>query len=246
MWIRATMFLLALSAATLVPRPATAFDFWPSEMEWAWWPDYCRARYVTIPSGAAATSKYRSTVPQATINEWKGRLGDAWLPIHHHCAGTIWLQRAKLESNEQQRSHMLRTALAESQFTLERIPPNHPMHAEVLTHMGLVEREAGHYESAIGYFDQSMALHPTLGGAYQGKALLFRDQKLLRNALEVLEAGSEATGRQSAEIEYFLGLLLLEMNRPEQAREHASRAYELGYPLPALRNKLERAGYPLP
>lgn len=47
---------------------------------------------------------------------------------------------------------------------------------------------------------------------------------------------------QSAEVHYNLGLLYVDRREYEKARQHAARAYELGFPLPGLRSKLERAG----
>ena len=49
----------------------------------------------------------------------------------------------------------------------------------------------------------------------------------------------------NAEIHYNLGLVLFEMGDYGEAREHARRAYALGYPLPGLRNKLKDTEYPL-
>ena len=50
---------------------------------------------------------------------------------------------------------------------------------------------------------------------------------------------------RSAEFHYNLGLLLTRMDRYEDARAEAQQAYRLGYPLPGLRERLARAGYPL-
>lgn len=47
----------------------------------------------------------------------------------------------------------------------------------------------------------------------------------------------------SAEIRYNLALVLIEMGRPEDAHIHARRAYDAGYPLPGVRNRLEALGY---
>jgi hypothetical protein len=42
-----------------------------------------------------------------------------------------------------------------------------------------------------------------------------------------------------------MGLLYLKMKRLDEAEKHGRRAYELGYPLPALKNKLAAAGRPI-
>lgn len=49
----------------------------------------------------------------------------------------------------------------------------------------------------------------------------------------------------SAETQYNYGLLLLDQKEYSAAVKHAKRAYALGYPLPGLRDRLRKAGYPL-
>lgn len=49
----------------------------------------------------------------------------------------------------------------------------------------------------------------------------------------------------SPEVHYNLGLVYVQAGDFAKAREHAKVAYAGGYPLPGLRNKLRRAGYPL-
>lgn len=235
-----------LLALALLGRPdaSWAYEFWPSAQEWAWWPEYCRARYVSLPIGQ--NSEYGSMVSGTAINGWRNRLGPVWVFVHHHCAGAIWLQRAKLSTNERDRKFALKQAIAESRFTLDRIPADHPMYAEILTHMGMVERESGNPVAALNYFDRAVTGHPGFAGGYQGQALVHRDQGRLERAREVLIAGDEATGGESAEIAYFLGLVLVDLKDYESARDYAQRAYALGYPLPGLRDKLARVGYALP
>ncbi len=43
-----------------------------------------------------------------------------------------------------------------------------------------------------------------------------------------------------AEVHYNLGLVLVETKKYEEALHHAKKAYELGHPMPGLRNKLKR------
>ena len=50
------------------------------------------------------------------------------------------------------------------------------------------------------------------------------------------------TEGKSAEIHYNLGLIYLELGDADRALEQAHAAYALGYPLPGLRNRLQRMG----
>ena len=47
---------------------------------------------------------------------------------------------------------------------------------------------------------------------------------------------------ESAEAHYNVALLYTDLGDFELARKHAHRAYELGFPLPGLRRKLQRKG----
>lgn len=78
----------------------------------------------------------------------------------------------------------------------------------------------------------------TLYGIYLHRRGLYqRAAGKYQQAIEIQERAPEA--------HYNFGLLLLEMERYEAAREHAREAYALGYPLSGLRDKLAAAGYPL-
>lgn len=64
-----------------------------------------------------------------------------------------------------------------------------------------------------------------------------RAQSAYERALEIAP--------DSAEAHYNYGLLLSEMEKHEQAREHAEMAYDLGFPLQGLRKRLAESGFPL-
>jgi len=53
---------------------------------------------------------------------------------------------------------------------------------------------------------------------------------------------SEQLQPNSADLQYNLGLLYFDMKQYALAKEHAKRAYQLGYPLPGLRKKLVSVG----
>jgi len=62
-----------------------------------------------------------------------------------------------------------------------------------------------------------------------------------KDAIAKLEAAREGDS-QNANVNYNLGLAYAELRQYDKALESAHRAYEAGFPLPGLRNKLQRAG----
>jgi tetratricopeptide (TPR) repeat protein len=230
-----------LATVLLASGPAAAFV--PTEAEWAGWPEYCRVRYTV--SGSGRDSAFVSRVATGEVDRWKARLGPAWYALHHHCYGLAHLERARLAQDPAKRRYELDVAIREQQFALNRTPAENPMYAEMSNQKGLALRQKGDIAAALDAFDASIKAHPTLAAGYQGKALVYRDQKRFGDARSILEEGDTRTGGGSAEINYFLGLVLVDLKDYAAAREYARKAYTLGYPLPGLRDKLARAGYPL-
>lgn len=234
---------LWLALAALVAPAAQAYEFRPTESEWATWPAYCKARYATTRIGRGGG--YGGAMSEAEIQKWQQVTGGGWLYLHHTCAGIVHLQRAKLEPTQTGRQFELNKSINEHRLSLEHTPASDPFYAEILVQMGLTYREARNYAGAIEQFDKAIAGHPKTAGAYVGKAMVLRDQGKVDAALQTLEAGEVATEGKSSEVHHFTAVLLMQQKRYEEAREHARQAYALGYPLPGLRNNLARAGYPL-
>jgi len=65
-----------------------------------------------------------------------------------------------------------------------------------------------------------------------------------RKGIEAMREGLERNPN-NANIHYNLGLLYLDAGQPQQALNHAREAYERGFPLQGLRQRLRSAGHPL-
>ena len=91
------------------------------------------------------------------------------------------------------------------------------------------------------YFERAFAFHPDDPNPYFIYAVYLHRSKQYDAALKEYKQAEEL-GLNSAELNYNLGLLYLDMNDLKQARAYADKAYGEGYPLPGLRNRLERAG----
>jgi tetratricopeptide (TPR) repeat protein len=123
-----------------------------------------------------------------------------------------------------------------------RAVPNHPRALNAIATWQLrTGRVDPKFRSAECYFDRAMRFAPDdpvvrlVLGIYRVKK---GDREGALTAYN--EALKLAPG--SAEAHYNIGLLYFELKKYSEAREHAKTAYQLGYPLPGLRQMLQRAG----
>lgn len=222
--------------------PTFAYSYGPeSEAEWAGWPEFCKVRFAGSLEGQSIASKY----PPEALKRLQDTFGECYTYLHHHCAARLQLQRAKRVTSSGARRFALDAAVKEDNFALSACPAQNSFYPEIVTHLGLTYLEAGAPAKAEQQFDRAISTHPEYAGAYVAKASFLRKRGSVDAATAVLLKGSEATEGRSAEIENALGLAYFQQKNFEKAREHARKAYSLGYPLPGLRDKLAKAGYPL-
>jgi len=241
---RASHSIVVVVIAVLAfAQAAIALQFEPTEFEWASWPEYCRARYME--SAAGRESQFLGRVDAGLVANWRARLGAAWDPLHHYCAGLVITDRARIEPDKRQRENLLRRVIEENRYALARIPPSHPMYAEIAARSGLVHRDLGEDDLALRHLEMAIKECPKCVVGYQAMAIFHRGKGQLAEARRTLESGDQVTDGKSVEINYFLGLVLLDLKEFPAAQAHARKAYDMGYPLPGLRDQLARAGHPL-
>src|SRR5689334_22385471 len=116
--IRALTTSVVLSCGALIGTPAhAAWDFMPTAAEWASWTDYCRAQYSWVNAGFSLQYPYGGTIPMATVNHWKGVIGEqTFTGLHHWCASIHFLDRARREQDPKMRDFELTRASEDAQF----------------------------------------------------------------------------------------------------------------------------------
>ena len=238
--IRGALALLA----TVGAFPAFGFSFVPTELEFAAWPDYCRARYVeTVVGRIGAGSSYASKVSSAEHATARSRLDrETFTAVHHYCAGLIYFNRARTEKDPRQREFLLSSAIGETQYTFERSPKGSPLHGQIVSTLAMIERERGKTGVARDYLESAIKADPASPAAYVTLAIMQRDTKDLTGARKTLEAGNAATEGGSLDLAYNLGLICFELGDFDCAVIQANKVYAAEYPLPGLRNKLATNG----
>lgn len=122
--------------------------------------------------------------------------------------------------------------------------PNHPRALMSMIRLGQKERtekpRGAHY-SITCYFDRAIRFRPNDPMARMLYATyLFRGKKR-EEALGHLKIAEE-NSNDNANLHYNLGLIYFDLGQYDQALRHAQFAYRLGFTLPGLKAKLQKAG----
>jgi tetratricopeptide (TPR) repeat protein len=232
-----------LAGLLAMSQPASAFNFVPRDGEWAVWSPLCKARYSVTK--AANASPFGNSVPTHEVEAWHAQVGDyTWNHMHHYCAGLAYLHRARGELDAHKRQEFLKSASKEAGYTYSQLlqRPGQPLFSEVSIAMALIEAERGRYSRGIEYLNSALAMSPHDENLFLAMASIRNKEKKPALAKEALLRGDEATGGKSAEINYHLGLVSLDLGEVDAAVDYARKAYAAGYPLPGLKRKLAAAG----
>ena len=122
--------------------------------------------------------------------------------------------------------------------------PNHPRALMAMARLALREKTSkpklAKY-SVDCYFDRAMRFRPDDFNVYLVYGIYLMDAGKPQDAAQQLERAVELN-KESANAHYNLGLAYFTLKDYEKSLAHAQQAYALGFPLPGLRNKLEKAG----
>lgn len=128
-------------------------------------------------------------------------------------------------------------------YTLRAFPNHHrALLAMAKYHIQGLDRTMGRMRYTSGcYFNRAMRFNPSDGTVYMIYGYYLSRIGQTDTALEQYKKALTLLNN-SAEAHYNIGLLYTDLRDYDNARKHAARAYELGFPLPGLRRKLERVG----
>lgn len=213
-----------------------AYDFTLSDREFAGWPKWCQELYVTTDVGRRSPFVARISRDAAERARTNPQLNGFW----HYCAAMVWLERARAEPDPNRAEYMYRKTIDETSFNYALTPSGHFLRGDMGATLGLAYRGVKEYDKAMEFLEKAIHEEPTHPQSYTAMYLVLRDLGRNDEAREILIRGNEATKGKSAELHYFLGLAYVDAGDAASARKHADQAYRLGYPLPGLKNKLDR------
>lgn len=129
-------------------------------------------------------------------------------------------------------------------YTL-RAFPNHPRALLAMSKLSLRDkrpRPTGATFTIECYFDRAFRFQPEDPLPRLVAGLHYTKQGRRAEALESLELAARLNTEGSANVYYNLGLAYLDLNEKDKALVNAKKAYEAGFPLPGLRDRLKQAG----
>ena len=229
---------LFTALAVLGTFNAHAFDFTLSQSEFNTWDDRCKKAYSITQVGRS--SGYYSPLNKeqaANARKFGEEAGGAW----HYCAGLILIQRGSSTTGKA-RDENLNRAVNEIRFTYNKIRAEHAWYPEIHIDYARILYLTGKKSDAFTVLNRLIESHSSNSLPYTALAYYLKRENKLQQAIETLQNAPEVLLNESAELNYFLGWYLMEANQLEQAESYAKRAYELNYPMPALRQRLAAKG----
>lgn len=220
----ATAKILVFLAASLLTAQASALNkVQPTKLEWRALPRLCQT------GGHSGFVPPRGERYASISAEEKKLLWDigGW----HYCTGVVKLIRAELGMEPKARKALLVDAHKDVGYSLQRIPRNQPLAAEIGVAMARIEHLLSHDEKALKILDELQPLHPGYSPLYTAYAAILLKSKEYSRAAEILAAGNTATGDRLGEIQYFLGIALFHAGDIEAARQYEAKAIANHYPL---------------
>ncbi len=131
----------------------------------------------------------------------------------------------------------------EIDYTLRAFPNHHRalMAASRLSLREKSDRPKGLKTSIDCYFKSALEFRPDDSYIYVIYGIHLLNKGKNRESLEYLDK-AKSMGDESASLHYNLGLAYFQLKRYDDSLESAHKAYAAGFPLPGLKNMLERTG----
>lgn len=131
--------------------------------------------------------------------------------------------------------------LGDLDFLLRHFP-NHHAALQVTARYFLQGGSPLRFRTAECYFDRAIRFAPDDLQVRLLFAMYLQKKGQLQDAIDQVETALALSTDPSMELHYNVALFYIDVKEFQKANYHASVAYAMGYPLPGLRDKLQRLG----
>lgn len=142
-------------------------------------PNYCKDR----AKGAQGS---------ASFSKWKKILGEAYIHMHHYCAGVYSEYKARGTLDSRKRGYWLREAVGQMRYVSGPCKAGCVLYPELHRRWGWALGEQGHISEAIKHYRLAISAKPNYTTAYAGLSDLYVKADLSDEARRVLDAGLKA------------------------------------------------------
>lgn len=230
---------LAMLCCLVLFSPHAAAIDQPTEAEWLSWPEFCRSGFLGSQWGK--DSRFRDRNTEATAASLRMQKTTVGIPgVHHFCLGMIHVNRAKSALSGESSRALAKQAIDDIEYSFSRMTAAAPRYSLVTAYYGMALYRYGKRREAMEMWNRGIEAKPASRESYLAMAEALIGEKKAKEALAVLLRYEERKESDAPDAEAFLAHTYLELGMHDKAREHADRAYAFGYPLPGLRNRIER------
>ena len=130
---------------------------------------------------------------------WVSKMGRSFWDMHHYCWARVAVHRSLAGGlNQNQRDHLVESAIDDMQYVIRRAPPEMALLPEIYYFMGDYFRMLRRYGEAAESFKKSRELKADYWPAYTGLADLLLISGQRKEARAVLEQGLEVMPDEAA------------------------------------------------
>jgi tetratricopeptide (TPR) repeat protein len=131
-------------------------------------------------------------------NKWRKTFGEAYMHMHHYCAGIYAEQKAKSILNQQERLSALQRVVGQMRYVSSACNTGCVLYPELHTRWGWALSEQGQVAEAIQHYQLALKAKRNYTLAYVRLSELYLEANQTDEARKVLESGLKARPNSSA------------------------------------------------
>lgn len=153
---------------------------------------------------------------------------------HHVCAGLVEMNRAKRGRGS------YKVAISELNYSFSRMESSHPSLSFVSSHLGRALFLSGKQQQGVDIWRSAIAAQPAQRESYLAFAEALFGTGQNEVALKVLLEYDKAKENDYADAEQFLAQAYFNLKQYDEAKIHAEKAHQMGYPFTGLLEKINK------